>query len=57
VVEPGDVDGLADGITALCADRAKLSRYRINSRRAAENFYSRNNTNQYWKALSAAKLW
>jgi glycosyltransferase involved in cell wall biosynthesis len=57
VVKPGDVDGLADGITALWTDRAKLSRYRINSRRAAENFYSRNNTNQYWKALSASKLW
>jgi glycosyltransferase involved in cell wall biosynthesis len=52
VVSPGDVDGMVNGIVDLSGDKAKLNQYRVNSRSAAEKFYSRNNTSQYLEALS-----
>lgn len=52
VVSPGDVDGMVNGIVDLSGDKAKLNQYQVNSRSAAEKFYSRNNTSQYLEALS-----
>lgn len=53
VVSPGDTNALVSGISDLLYDREKLDRYRTNSRTAAEQFYSRNNTRQYLDMLSS----
>lgn len=52
VVNPGDIDGMGSEILALFSDKARLNRYRANSRRAAERFYSRKNTSRYLEVLS-----
>ena len=54
VLSPGDIDGMVIAILATLGDKEKLSRYRANSRRAAEKFYSRKNTSLYLQALAAA---
>jgi glycosyltransferase involved in cell wall biosynthesis len=56
VVSPGDVDGMVNGIIDLFGDKAKLNQYRVNSRSAAEKFYSRDNTSRYVETLSALAL-
>ncbi len=56
VVKPGDVDRLVSEIFDLFNDREKLHRYRVNSRHAAEEFYSRRNTKQYLDALSMIRF-
>ena len=56
VVKPGDVHAMVSGIKDLLNDKAKLSYYQTNSRRAAEKFYSRKNTSQYIEALGNIKL-
>jgi len=53
VVKPGDTDAMVKAILELLRDEEKLKRYKTNSRSAAENFYSRNNTKLYIDALSA----
>jgi glycosyltransferase involved in cell wall biosynthesis len=52
VVSPGDTDAMVKAILELLHDKEKLKRYKTNSRSAAENFYSRNNTKLYIDALS-----
>jgi len=53
VIKPGDTDAMTKAILELLRDEEKLKRYKTNSRSAAENFYSRNNTKLYIDALSA----
>jgi glycosyltransferase involved in cell wall biosynthesis len=53
VIRPGDIDTFVSEVLSLSKDKTKLNYYQANSRRAAENFYSRRNTRQYVEALSA----
>ena len=53
MVKPGDTDAFVSSIEVLLNDKEKLEYYRVNSRRAVEQFYSRKNTEQYLTALSA----
>jgi glycosyltransferase involved in cell wall biosynthesis len=50
-VEPGDVEAMVSAILALARDESKLNSYRVNSRSAAEKFYSRRNTSRYLEAM------
>jgi glycosyltransferase involved in cell wall biosynthesis len=52
VIRPGDTNAMVKAILELFGNEEKLKRYKANSRSAAENFYSRNNTKQYIDALS-----
>ncbi len=54
VVSPGDADGMVEAIRHLLADNQQLSRYRANSRQAAERHYSRANTRLYIQAMTEA---
>lgn len=56
VVKPGDKDSMVKNILNLLGDKAKLDYYKGNSRRAAEEHYSRKNTRHYINALSTAGL-
>ncbi len=55
-VKPGDVDSMVSNILNLFNDKAKLEYYKTNSRRAAEQYHSRRNTDCYIDALSIAGL-
>jgi glycosyltransferase involved in cell wall biosynthesis len=52
VIKPHDTTAMVKAILELLGNEGKLKRYKTNSRSAAENFYSRNNTKQYTDALS-----
>ncbi len=56
VVSPGDKDSMVKNILNLLNDKVKLENYKTNSRKAAEEYYSRNNTLHYIDALSTAGL-
>lgn len=56
VVSPGDKDSMINNILNLLNDKAKLEYYKSNSRKAAEEYYSRKNTRHYIDALSTAGL-
>jgi glycosyltransferase involved in cell wall biosynthesis len=51
-VRCGDTDGMVKGILELFGDKTKLNCYRTNSRRAAEEHYSRKNTRCYLDVLN-----
>lgn len=53
LVSPGDIDTFVSEVLSLSKDKTKLNYYQANSRRAAEDFYSRKNTDRYLEALSA----
>lgn len=53
LVPPGDAERMVNAITELLADKEVLNNYRNNGRVAAEQFYSRNNADQYIKILSS----
>lgn len=53
IINPGNTDAMVKAILELLDDEEKLKHYKTNSRNAAENFYSRNNTKQYIDTLSS----
>ena len=53
VINPGNTEAMLKAILELLDDEDKLKRYKENSRNAADNFYSRNNTKQYVDKLSS----
>lgn len=56
VVSPGDKDSMVKNILNLLNDKVKLENYKSDSRKAAEKYYSRENTHCYIDALSSAGL-
>ncbi len=53
VIKPGDTEAMVKAILELHDDEERLDRYKINSRNAADNFYSQKNTMKYIDALSS----
>jgi hypothetical protein len=56
IISPGDVDSTVSNILNLVNNKAKLECYKTNSRKAAEELYSRKNTQHYINALSVTGL-
>jgi glycosyltransferase involved in cell wall biosynthesis len=52
-IHPGDTEALVNTILELLDDADKLNQCRLNSREAAEKYYSRSNTKQYIDAMSS----
>lgn len=52
VIRPGNIGTFVSEVLSLSKDKTKLNYYKSNSRRAAENFYSRKNTGRYLEFLA-----
>jgi glycosyltransferase involved in cell wall biosynthesis len=56
VTNPGEASSMAKAILELLHNQAQLREFRVNSRIAAEKYYSRKNTSMYVDVLSAIKF-